>query len=204
MKILFMDFSAEAAKLQENPEGQSPKSRDENTTTTDLPTTADLMDYLTDNTDHDHTQIEEAATALQAEFPFLTEISSYYLLGQRLGLDPAEAFGTKDHDTSLDIANIEPRMVVSLHANIANVNLANPDEKDWKRQDVWLSDDSGTIKLVLWNDDIVSGLTSGDTVKLERCWADTHNGRTQLKLGKDGRVFQDENGDWELIAESSL
>lgn len=183
-----MDFTAEAAKLQGNTERQSLDPETGDTSTPELPTVTDLINYLTDNTDHEPTQIEEAATALQAEFPFLTDVSAHYLLGQRLGLNPAEAFGTKNHDTSLDISNIQPELVVTTTATIDRINLNDPDNEDWTRQDIWLFDDSGTIKLVLWNDDIRDDLSTGDDVELIDCWSKTYNGSVQLSLGKNGSI----------------
>lgn len=165
-----------------------------------LPDAEEVLDYLVEHSDKTRDELEQRAAELQEKYRQLEPRSAYYLIGDNeLDLDPAEAFGTKDHDTALEITNIVPEMPVTLEATVDKAPIADPEEKDWARQDVWLSDDTGMIKLVLWNEDIISSLSSGDELKLVGCWSDTFNGSTQIKLGRNGNVYRREDDGWNCL-----
>ena len=50
-----------------------------------------------------------------------------------------------------------------------------------------ISDDSGTIKLVLWNEQI-GQLKVNDTVKIENGYTKSFRGEVQLNVGKYGKL----------------
>ncbi|MFA4820360.1 MAG: OB-fold nucleic acid binding domain-containing protein [Candidatus Aenigmatarchaeota archaeon] len=50
-----------------------------------------------------------------------------------------------------------------------------------------LEDDSGTVVLVLWGDDIEK-INQGDTVKIENGYTKEWNGTLQLNVGKYGKI----------------
>ena len=54
-------------------------------------------------------------------------------------------------------------------------------------------DDTGTIKLTLWNDDI-DKVNTGDIVKIENGWVGEWQGELQLSTGKFGKLEVVEGG----------
>ena len=52
---------------------------------------------------------------------------------------------------------------------------------------VTISDDTGKIKLTLWNDDIVK-VNENDTVKIENGYVTSFRGEIQLNVGKYGKL----------------
>ena len=67
----------------------------------------------------------------------------------------------------------EPRRVVTRYGNYANIAKA------------LISDDTGTIKLCLWNEQI-NAVTVGETVQIENARTSTFRGEKQLTLGTKG------------------
>jgi len=76
----------------------------------------------------------------------------------------------------------EPKRVVTRFGNNASV------------AKVLIGDDTGTIKLCLWNGQITS-VTVGDTIQIENAQASTFRGERFLSLGKKGTVNSVENLD---------
>ncbi len=50
-----------------------------------------------------------------------------------------------------------------------------------------LADDSGTVKLTLWNETI-EAVGIGDTVQIENGYVTSFRGETQLNVGRYGRI----------------
>ncbi|MFT4313079.1 MAG: OB-fold nucleic acid binding domain-containing protein, partial [Candidatus Woesearchaeota archaeon] len=48
-------------------------------------------------------------------------------------------------------------------------------------------DDSGSVTLTLWNDDI-NKVKTGDTIKITKGWAGEYQGKIQLSAGKFGTL----------------
>jgi replication factor A1 len=57
-----------------------------------------------------------------------------------------------------------------------------------------ITDETGTIKLCLWNDQI-STVSIGDTIQIENASMSTFRGENQLKIGKKGRITNSEQLD---------
>lgn len=152
------------------------------------PAPEEVQAYIAEETGLTAEQIADEAAAYQDRFQIVGDLAAYYLVGQDHGVNPANAFDTQDQDLELDIANIYPQMQVTTEATVASVELVDPDGKDWTRQDIQLTDDSGTVTFVLWNDDVRDDLAEGDDVELVDCWAKEYNGDVQVTLGKSGRI----------------
>ena len=69
----------------------------------------------------------------------------------------------------------EPKHVVTRYGNNASVAKA------------LIADDTGTIRLCLWNDQINS-VSVGDTIQIENARASTFRGERQLSIGKKGTL----------------
>jgi replication factor A1 len=69
----------------------------------------------------------------------------------------------------------KPRLVVTRFGNYASVVNA------------LIADDTGTIRLCLWNEQINS-ISNGDTIQIENARASTFRGERQLSIGKSGTL----------------
>jgi replication factor A1 len=78
-----------------------------------------------------------------------------------------------------------PRLVVTRFGNCASVANA------------LIGDETGTIKLCLWNDQINS-VSNGDTIQIENARASTFRGERQLSLGKTGTLSNIEDLGYQL------
>ncbi len=126
-----------------------------------------------------------------------------YIVGRELGVELI-----KDTRRDLKIENILPDMRnVDVKARVASV--FEPREfqrngKTGKVANVTLSDDTGTIRLPLWNDEIgiieSTGLSQGDLVEVTGAWSkrDNYRDTAELRLGKRGKITKLESGPGEL------
>jgi replication factor A1 len=84
--------------------------------------------------------------------------------------------GMKSVNLKADVVEIaEPTCVVTRFGNYANVANA------------LLSDETGKIKLCLWNDQIKS-VSVGDTIQIENARITTFRGERQVRVGKNGTL----------------
>ena len=77
---------------------------------------------------------------------------------------------------------------------VGEVKTFNKFGKELKVSNAILKDDSGTIKLTLWNDE-ASKFKEGDQVKIENGYVNEFQGEPQLTAGKFGKI--------ELVGEGS-
>jgi replication factor A1 len=69
----------------------------------------------------------------------------------------------------------EPKVVVTRYGNYASVSNA------------LITDETGTIKLCLWNEQINS-VSIGDTIQIENANMSTFKGENQLRIGRKGKL----------------
>jgi replication factor A1 len=74
------------------------------------------------------------------------------------------------------IETSEPQLVHTQYGNMAKVTNA------------WIADETGKIKLCLWNGQADS-ITVGDTIQIKNASVATYKGERQLRLGKTGGLF---------------
>jgi len=77
---------------------------------------------------------------------------------------------------------------------IGEVRTFNKFGRDLRVANAILEDDSGTIKLTLWNDDTVK-FKEGDKVKVVNGYVNEFQGEKQLTSGKFGKIEKLEEGD---------
>lgn len=77
---------------------------------------------------------------------------------------------------------------------VGEIKIFNKFGKELKVSNAILKDDSGTIKLTLWNDE-ASKFKEGDQVKIENGYVNEFQGEPQLTAGKFGKI--------ELVGEGS-
>lgn len=71
--------------------------------------------------------------------------------------------------------------------NISDTRAFNKYGKDLKVANAILEDESGNIKLTLWNDDITR-IKNGDKIKLTNGYVSEFNSEKQLSAGKMGKI----------------
>ena len=90
---------------------------------------------------------------------------------------------------------------------VGEVKIFNKFGKELKVSNAILKDDSGTIKLTLWNDE-ASKFKEGDKVKIENGYVNEFQGEPQLTAGKFGKIEKigegADSGDVESEDESFL
>jgi replication factor A1 len=101
-----------------------------------------------------------------------------YRFNQRLGgnmkISELKA-GTGNVEIAGEIVNIETPREINKMGRVLRVANAT------------IKDDSGTITLVLWNDDI-DKVQAGNQVKITNGYVNTWQDKTQLTLGKFGKM----------------
>ena len=79
-------------------------------------------------------------------------------------------------------------------SEIGEVKSFNKFGRELRVANAILKDDSGTIKLTLWNDD-VSKFKEGDKIKIENGYVNEFQGESQLTAGKFGKMVLAEGGE---------
>ncbi len=130
----------------------------------------------------------------------VSEEGAAYIVGRELGVELI-----KDTRRDLKIANILPEMRnVDIKARVSSVFEPKEFEKNGKKgivAGVVLGDDSGTIRLPLWNDEAAliktEELSEGDLVEVTGAWSknDSYRDGAELRLGRRGRIKKLESGE---------
>ena len=138
-------------------------------------------------------EVEKLIKEKQAELSGLvSEEGAAYIVGRELGVDLI-----KETQRKLKIKNILSDMRnVEVVAKVMNVSSPREFDKNGKKGTVAgmiLGDETGTIRLPLWNDEIhvvnAHGIGQDDVVEVTGAWAksDGRNG-VELRLGKRGKI----------------
>jgi replication factor A1 len=90
----------------------------------------------------------------------------------------------KISELKVNQGNVEVEGVIK---NISEPRTFNKYGKDLKVANAALEDDSGDIKLSLWNDDILK-VKVGDKIKIVNGFVSEFNGIKQLSSGKFGKI----------------
>ena len=91
----------------------------------------------------------------------------------------------------MNISELKPSTGnVNLEAEIVSVDTPreiNKYGRVLRVANVTIKDDSGTITLTIWNDEI-SKVKEGDRIKIEKGYVGEFQGKAQLTLGKFGKM----------------
>jgi ssDNA-binding replication factor A large subunit len=130
----------------------------------------------------------------------VSEEGAAYIVGRELGVELI-----KDSKRDLKIGNVLPDMrAVDIVARITDVFEPMEFEKNGKKGRVCsmiLADETGTIRLPLWNDEIKImtslKLKEDDVIEVSGAWAkiDNRSGGAELRLGKKGKIRKLEGKD---------
>ncbi len=139
----------------------------------------------------------------------VSEEGAAYIIGRELGVELV-----KETRRQLKINNIVPDMRnVDIVARVAGVFDVREFEKNGKKGQVSsmiLADDTGTIRLPLWNDEVSLmtslGIRQNDVLEVTGAWAkkDTYRDGIELRLGKRGKIKVVEHGDVPGAVETAI
>lgn len=170
----------------------------------------ELVSEISGKTEKSEEEIKKLIKDKQVELSDLvSEEGAAYIVGRELGVELI-----KDTKRELKIANIVPDMrnvdVVARVAGVFDVREFEKNGKKGKVSSLILSDDTGTIRLPLWNDEVnlVSSLElkQNDTIEVTGAWAkkDNYKGGAELRLGKRGKIKIVEHGEIPGAVETAM
>ncbi|MGC8992939.1 MAG: OB-fold nucleic acid binding domain-containing protein, partial [Thermoplasmata archaeon] len=115
----------------------------------------------------------------------LNEEAIAYLIVDELGKNPGNF--TKISEL-IDGVNVSLKVKVEKVYNTEMVKSRK--NKDYRIRKLNVSDDSGNIDLVLWNEEIdnYSWIREGDQILIRNCYVKLNNNNLQLILGKWGLI----------------
>lgn len=160
--------------------------------------TAEIIEKITEESELQKEDIKEKIDEKMEEFEGLvSEEGAAHLVAKEHGINIAE---TKNQDLKID--NIVPEMrKVSIKARVVNITEANTFERDdgdeGKVQNMVLGDDTGTIRLTLWDEqtEIAEKVSKEDTIQISGAYTvEDQNGNAEVRLGDEVQVKMiDEN-----------
>lgn len=152
----------------------------------------EIVETIIEESELDKEEIEEEVEEKMEEFSGLvSEEGALHLVAKEHGIDLSEAA-----ENDLKIENMVPEMRnVKIKARVTNVLEPNTFERDdgdeGKVQNVILGDDTGTIRLTLWDEqtEIAEKVGEGDAIKIASAYTvEDNRGNAELRLGDEAQV----------------
>ncbi len=152
----------------------------------------EIANKIIEDSDLDEDELEEEVEEKMEEFSGLvSEEGALHLVAKEHGIDLSEAT-----ENDLKIKNMVPEMRnVDIKARVTNILEPNTFERDdgdgGKVQNVILGDDTGTIRLTLWDDqtEIAEKVGEGDAIKIASAYTvEDNRGNAELRLGDEAQV----------------
>ncbi|MFB6204268.1 MAG: hypothetical protein ABEJ75_01350 [Candidatus Nanohaloarchaea archaeon] len=152
----------------------------------------DIIQTIVDETELDEEEVKDKVKNKIEEFEGLvSEEGAIHLVAKEHGVQVSE-----DNNQDLKIENIVPDMrKVHMKARVVRVLEPNTFERDdgdeGKVQNVVLGDDTGTIRLTLWDDqtEIAEKIGEGDAIELAGAYTiEDNRENAELRLGDSAQV----------------
>jgi replication factor A1 len=152
----------------------------------------ELVEKIAEEADISEEEVKEEIEEKMEEFSgMVSEEGAIHLVAKENGIDVSEA-----DNSDLKIENIVPDMrKVKVKARVTTVLDPNTFERDdgdeGKVQNMVLADDTGTIRLTLWDEQtqIAEKVGEGDAIKLGGAYTvEDNQGNAELRLGDDAQV----------------
>ncbi|MBY6294005.1 DUF2240 family protein [Nanohaloarchaea archaeon H01] len=153
----------------------------------------DIVEKIVEETDLEEEEVKEKVEEKMEEFEGLvSEEGALHLVAKDAGVQVAES-----GDQDLKVENVVPDMrKVNLKARVVNISDVNTferddDEEDGKVQNVVLGDDTGTIRLTLWDEqtEIAEKVDEGDAIAVGGAYTvEDNQGNAELRLGDNAQV----------------
>ena len=152
----------------------------------------DLIEKVVEESELSEDDLKEKIDEKMEEFEGLvSEEGAVHLVAKEHGIELAE-----EASEDLKIENIVPdmRKVVAKGRvlNISDMNtFERDDEEDGKVQNLLLGDDTGTIRVTLWDEqtEIAENVSEGDVIEMAGCYTvEDDRGNAELRLGDSATV----------------
>jgi len=168
-----------------------------------------IAEKIIEETELDEEDVEEKVEEKMEEFSGLvSEEGAIHLVAKEHGVNVAEA-----EKQDLKIKNIVPEMrKLHLKARIANVSDINTfqrddEEEDGRVQNLTLGDDTGTLRMTLWDEqtEITEKIEEGDAIEIAGAYTvENDQGDAEIRLGDDATVKMAEEDEVPEINEEHL
>jgi replication factor A1 len=153
----------------------------------------EIVERIVEETDLDEEEVEEEIEDKMEEFEGLvSEEGAAHLVAKEFGVQIAE-----EENQDLQIDNMVPEMrKVHLKAKVLNISDVNTferddDEEEGRVQNIVLGDESGTIRVTLWDEqtEIAEKISEGDGIEIAGAYTvEDNQGSAELRLGDDVQV----------------
>lgn len=152
----------------------------------------EIIQKISEEADLSEEEVQDQVEEKMEEFSgMVSEEGAIHLVAKENGVDVSEA-----DNSDLKIENVVPDMrKVKVKARVTNVLDPNTFERDdgeeGRVQNVVLADDTGSIRLTLWDDqtEIAEKVSEGDAIKLGGAYTvEDNQGNAELRLGDDAQV----------------
>ena len=153
----------------------------------------ELIDKIVEETDLDEDEVKENIDEKMEEFEGLvSEEGAIHLVAKEAGVQLEKA-----GDQALKVENVVPDMrKVNMKARVVNISDVNTferddDEEEGKVQNLVLGDDTGTIRLTLWDEQtqIADKVDEGDAIGVGGAYTvEDNQGNAELRLGDEAQV----------------
>lgn len=153
----------------------------------------ELVDKIVEETDLEEDEVKEKIEEKMEEFEGLvSEEGAIHLVAKEAGVQLA-----KSGSQELKVENVVPDMrKVNIKARVVNISDVNTferddDEEDGRVQNMVLGDDTGTIRLTLWDDqtEIAEKVDEGDAIGIGGAYTvEDNQGNAELRLGDEAQV----------------
>jgi replication factor A1 len=170
----------------------------------------DVIEKIVEETSLDEDEVKEEIEDKMEEFSGLvSEEGAAHLVAKDQDVEIAE-----ETDEDLKIDNIVPEMrKVHLKAKVLNISDINTferddEEEDGKVQNIVLGDETGTIRVTLWDEQtqIAEKISEGEGIEINGAYTvEDNQGNAELRLGDDVQVkMLDEENIPEVEEDSSI
>jgi replication factor A1 len=154
----------------------------------------EVLEKIVEETEAEEEDIQEEVEEKMDEFEGLvSEEGAIHLVAKEYGVNIQEAA-----ENDLDIENIVPEMrKLNIKGRVLNISDLNTferddeDEEDGKVQNILLGDDTGTIRITLWDEqtEIAEKIEEGDPIQISGAYTiEDDQGRAEIRLGDSAQV----------------
>ena len=153
----------------------------------------EVLEMIVDETELSEDDVKEEVDDKMDEFEGLvSEEGAIHLVAKEHGVDIKEVA-----DGGLDIENVVPEMrKVNIKARVLNISDLNTferddEEEDGKVQNLVLGDETGTIRVTLWDDqtEIAEKISENDPIEINGAYTvEDDQGNAEIRLGDSSKV----------------
>lgn len=153
----------------------------------------EVLDMIVDETELSEDDVKDEVDDKMDEFEGLvSEEGAVHLVAKEHGVDIKEVA-----DGGLDIENVVPEMrKVNIKARVLNISDLNTferddEEEDGKVQNLVLGDDTGTLRVTLWDDqtEIAEKISENDPIEINGAYTvEDDQGNAEIRLGDSSKV----------------